>query len=71
MAPEIAVEAMHAYAEETNRLNRERRSSSDSDQRQLDKITRSIKEIVALVEDGRGSRALLAACAGWKRARTS
>ena len=27
MAPEIAAEAMRAYAEETNRLNRERRSS--------------------------------------------
>ena len=60
MAPEIAAEAMRAYAEETNRLNRERRSSGDADRRELDKITRSIKEIVALVEDGSGSRALLA-----------
>ena len=31
MAPEIAAEAMRAYAEETNRLNRERRSSGDAD----------------------------------------
>ena len=29
MAPEIAPEAMRAYAEETNRLNRERRASGD------------------------------------------
>jgi site-specific DNA recombinase len=60
MAPEVAAEAMRAYAEETNRLNRERRASGEADRRELDKITRSIKEIVALVEDGSGSRALLA-----------
>jgi hypothetical protein len=59
MAPEIAAEAMRAYAEETNRLNRERRSSGDADRRELDKVTRSIKEIVVLVEGGGGSRALL------------
>jgi DNA invertase Pin-like site-specific DNA recombinase len=59
MAPEIAAEAMRAYAEETNRLNRERRSSGDADRRELDKITRSIKEIVALIEEGGGSRVLL------------
>jgi hypothetical protein len=29
MAPEIAAEAMRAYAEETNRLNRERRAGSE------------------------------------------
>ena len=60
MAPEVAAEAMRAYAEETNRLNRERRSSGDADRRELDKIGRSIKEIVTLIEDGRGSRALVA-----------
>lgn len=60
MAPEIAAEAMRAYAEETNRLNRERRADGEAERRELNKITRSIKEIVALVEDGGGSRALLA-----------
>lgn len=30
MTPEIVEEAMRAYAEETNRLNRERRSSGDA-----------------------------------------
>ncbi|MGO8868334.1 MAG: recombinase family protein [Alphaproteobacteria bacterium] len=59
MAPEIAAEAMRAYAEETNRLNRERRSSGDADRRELDKVGRSIKEIVTLIEDGRGARALV------------
>jgi hypothetical protein len=29
MAPEMAAEAMRAYAEETNRLNRERRASGE------------------------------------------
>jgi site-specific DNA recombinase len=58
MAPEIAAEAMRAYAEETNRLNRERRTSGDADRRELDKLVRSMKEIVTLIEDGGGSRAL-------------
>ena len=60
MAPEIAAEAMRAYAQETNRLNRERRTSGDADRRELDKLTRSMKEIVTLIEDGGGSRALVA-----------
>src|ERR1019366_6867062 len=60
MAPEIAAEAMRAYAEETNRLNRERRISGDADRRELDKLTRSMKEIVTLIQDGGGSRALRA-----------
>ncbi len=60
MAPEVAAEAMRTYAEETNRLNWERRSSGDADRRELDKIARSIKEIVATIEDGSGSRALAA-----------
>jgi site-specific DNA recombinase len=60
MAPEIAAEAMRAFAEETNHLNRERRSSGDTSRRELDKIARSIKEIVAMIEDGAGSRALAA-----------
>jgi site-specific DNA recombinase len=60
MAPEIAAEAMRTYAEETNRLNRECRASGETDRRELDKLTRSMKEIVTLIEDGGGSRALVA-----------
>ena len=60
MAPEVAAEAMRAYAEETNRLNWERRSSGTADRRELEKVARSIKEIVAMIEDGGGSRALVA-----------
>jgi site-specific DNA recombinase len=35
MTPEIAAEAMRACAQETNRLNRQRRSSSESTRREL------------------------------------
>ena len=57
MAPEIAAEAMRAYAEETNRLNREgvrppTPAAGNS------KMTTILKEIVARIEDGGGSRAL-------------
>ena len=60
MAPEIAAEAMRAYAEETNRLNRERRSSVDADRRALEKIARSVKEIITLIEEGGGNRTMVA-----------
>jgi len=60
MAPGIAAEAIRAYAEETNRLNHQRRSSGEVERRELDKIARSIKDIVTLIEDGAGSRALVA-----------
>ncbi len=60
MAPEIEAEAMRAYAEETNRLNRERRSSAGAGRRELEKITRSTKEIMTLIEEGGGSRAMVA-----------
>jgi hypothetical protein len=53
------VDTFRAYAEETNRLNWERRASGDADRRELDKIARSIKEIVATIEEGSGSRALV------------
>jgi site-specific DNA recombinase len=59
MAPEIAAEAMRSYAEETNRLNWERRATGDADRRELEKVERSIKEIVATIEGGSGSRALV------------
>ena len=35
MAPEIAAEAMRAYADETNRLNRERRTNAETDRKAL------------------------------------
>ena len=60
MAPEVAAEAMRAYTEETNRLNWERRASQEADRRDLEKVKKSIKEIVAMIEDGNGNRTLIA-----------
>jgi site-specific DNA recombinase len=59
MAPEIAAEAMRAYAEETNRLNRERRAGGEADRKTLADVEKKIKEIVTTIADGGGSRALL------------
>ena len=60
MAPEIAAEAIRAYAEETNHLNHTRRASGEAERKELDKIARTIKELVTQVEDGGGSRAVMA-----------
>jgi site-specific DNA recombinase len=60
MAPEIAAEAMRAFAEETNRLNRERRSSGGADRKALADIEKKLKEIVTAIEDGGYSRPLMA-----------
>ena len=59
MAPEKAAEAMRAFAEETNRLNRERRSSGESNRRELEQTETTIREIVAVIEQGGFHRALL------------
>ena len=59
MAPEVAAEAMRSYVEETNRLNWERRASQEADRRDLAKVRKSIKEIVAMIEDGNGNRSLI------------
>jgi hypothetical protein len=52
MTPEVAAEAMRAYAEETNRLNRERRSNGDAWQVELAKVEKQISEIVEAIADG-------------------
>jgi hypothetical protein len=59
MAPEIAAEAMRAYAEETNRLNRERRAGSEADRKALADVEKKLKEIVTAIEDGGYSRPLM------------
>jgi len=58
MTPEIAAEAMRAYAEETNRLNRERRLSVDTTRRELADTENAIREIVRVIEQGGYHRAL-------------
>ena len=52
MAPEIVEEAMRAYAEETNRLNRERRSNDDAWKAELAKAEKQITQIVEAIADG-------------------
>ena len=59
MAPEVAAEAMRAYAEETNRLNRERRSSVATDRKELAGVEKTIKDIVTIIENGGYTRALI------------
>ena len=58
MVPEIAAEAMRAYAKETNRLNRERRSTGEADRKALAAIERQLKAIVIAIEDGGYTRTL-------------
>lgn len=58
MTPEAAAAAMRAYAEETNRLNRERRLSADTNHRALAETEKAIKEIVRIIEQGGYHRAL-------------
>ena len=52
MVPEVAAEAMRAWAEETNRLNRERRASGESDRRELAEVRKKTAAIIAVIEDG-------------------
>ncbi|MCB9942820.1 MAG: recombinase family protein [Geminicoccaceae bacterium] len=52
MSPEIAAEAMRAHAEETNRLNRERRSNADSWKAELVKVEKQIRGIIEAIKEG-------------------
>jgi hypothetical protein len=58
MTPEMAAEAMRAYTQETNRLNRERRHTADATRRELAEIAKAIAEIVRVIEQGGWHRAL-------------
>ncbi len=52
MAPEIVEEAMRAYAQETNRLNRERCSNGDAWKAELSRVEKQIAQIVEAIADG-------------------
>jgi site-specific DNA recombinase len=52
VSPEAVAVAVRAYAEETNRQNRERRAQAEADCRSLEKIERGIKGIMDAIEDG-------------------
>lgn len=45
-------ETVRAFAEEMNRLNRERRAQGDQDRKALEKIGKAIAGIIAAIEDG-------------------
>ena len=52
MAPEVAAEAMRAYADETNQLNRERRSNGDTWRAELEKTDRELEKAVDAILAG-------------------
>ena len=52
VSSEAVAEAVKAYAEEMNRLNRDRRAQAESDRKALAKIEKSIAGIIAAIEDG-------------------
>ncbi|WP_440411879.1 recombinase family protein [Neorhizobium petrolearium] len=58
MTPKMMAEAMRAYAQETNRLNRERRSAAENTRRELAVTAKAIAEIVRVIEQGGWHRAL-------------
>jgi len=58
MAPDAAAEAMRAFAEETNRLNHERRASGNAWRTELAKIKRSLKHMLTIIEDGGYTRGM-------------
>ena len=51
-APEVAAEAMRAYAEEANRLNRERRSNGDAWRIELEKTEREPEKAIDAILAG-------------------
>jgi len=58
MTPQMAAEAMRAYAQETNRLNRERRATVEASRKELAETTKAVAEIVRVIEQGGWHRAL-------------
>ena len=52
MTPEVAEEAMHASAEETNRFNRERRANSEGWRTELVKVEKAITAMISAIEEG-------------------
>ena len=64
MAPEVVSEAMRAYAEETNRLNRERRSNGETWRLELAKVEKQIKGIIEAIKEGMFQSSMKAAMDG-------
>ena len=52
MAPEKAAAAVRAWAEETNRLNRERNAAGEADRNELADIEKKMATMISAIEDG-------------------
>ena len=52
MAPDVAAEAVRAWVEETNRLNRERYASGEADRKELADIEKKMATMITVIEDG-------------------
>ena len=60
MAPEAAAEAIRAWAEETNRLNRERRAAGEADRRELAAAKKKkMATMIGVIKDGGGVRGMV------------
>ena len=59
IVPDIAAEAVRAWAEETNRLNRERSASGEEDSRELTDIERKKATKISVFEDGGYVKAMI------------
>ena len=58
MAPDIAAEAVRAWAEETNRLNRERHAAGNADRKELAEVEKNIEGVITAIQDGAYSPSL-------------
>jgi site-specific DNA recombinase len=60
VSPAAVADAVRAHHQETNRRNHERRAQAEADQRDLEKIARAMKGIMAAIEDGMYQHAMKA-----------
>ncbi|MEY9425518.1 site-specific DNA recombinase [Bradyrhizobium ottawaense] len=61
LAPNVIAEAMRAYAEEMNRLNRDRRARGDAWRAELAKVEKQIHGMVEAIKEGMFQQSMIAA----------
>jgi hypothetical protein len=61
LAPDVVAEAMRAYAEEMNRLNRERRACGDAWRAELAKVEKQIHGMVDAIKEGMFQQSMIVA----------
>ena len=59
MASEASAEAVRAWVEETNRLNRERGASSEADCQELAAVKKEMKAMIDVIKDGGHVRGMM------------